>query len=77
MRNAKRTQWWLWRCDLAGCDRQDTTHDILEERFPPGWVTIDPPKYWKGPSLAFCSDTHRDQFLQGYFADQVQKVLTP
>lgn len=63
MRQERRTRWYEWRCDLEACDAIATTHPALFESDPPvGWVTLYPPKFWKGSALAFCSPAHAEQF---------------
>lgn len=67
MRNEKRSRWYLWSCDLDGCNAMTTTHPAIDddpEAIPLGWLVIAPPKFWKGPSLAFCSTDHRNQWAQ-------------
>jgi hypothetical protein len=67
MRQKKRTEWILWACDLEGCDVRAATHkEFGDPELPEGWRTIDPPRMWRGPSLAFCSKAHYDQFVTGY-----------
>lgn len=68
MKQLRRTEWFEWRCDLDGCSSLTATHKHLitsgdETDTPGGWVRIDPPKYWKGASLAFCSEDHAQMFI--------------
>lgn len=73
MKAEKRSSWYLWSCDLAGCDLIATTHPkVLGDETPYGWVTIAPPMYWRGPLLSFCGIPHRDQFMGDHLRAQLQ-----
>jgi len=64
MKEERRSHWYVIRCDLDGCTSYTVTHPALEEPDEPaGWWFISPPRYWKGPKLAFCSQEHRDTFV--------------
>lgn len=64
MKHEKRSHWFLITCDLDSCDSYAVTHPALfEPDEPAGWYFISPPRYWKGPKLAFCSQEHRDLFV--------------
>lgn len=59
MKAEKRSHWYLWTCDREGCGQTETTHPAIDPlgmgEIPPGWIVVPPPRFWKGPSLAFCS----------------------
>lgn len=68
MKQLRRAEWFEWRCDMDGCKALTATHKNLiasgeESETPPGWVRIDPPRYWKGSSLAFCGIEHAEAFI--------------
>lgn len=76
MRQERRTFWHEWRCDLEGCTALTTTHPALKEADPPaGWITIAPPRYWKGPPLAFCGPEHARAFATGVVAPALGGVV--
>lgn len=71
MKVERRTYWYLWSCDRTGCDSKATTHpgskdhDPVEDSdIPDGWTVVEPPRFWKGPALAFCSIAHRNEWAQ-------------
>jgi len=64
MREQRRTFWYLIKCDLETCVAYTVVHPALgEDDHPLGWLFIKPPRYWRGPELAFCSEEHRDRFV--------------
>lgn len=71
MRKERRSRWYLWTCDNDGCGLQTTTHPsantlpaVESEDIPPGWIVIDPPPFWRGPSLSFHSTACRNEWAQ-------------
>ncbi len=71
VKQERRSRWYLWTCDLTGCTVTATTHPATDTLaavevadVPDGWVVIDPPRFWRGPSLAFHSIEHRNTWAQ-------------
>ena len=71
MKVERRSRWYLWRCDRSACESTATTHpatDTIEavepSDVPEGWLVVEPPKFWRGPALAFCSIRHRDEWAR-------------
>lgn len=71
MRQERRSRWYLWSCDLSGCEATATTHPATDtlvaveaNDVPDGWVVVEPPKFWRGPALAFHSKEHRNEWAQ-------------
>lgn len=82
MKQLRRTEWFEWRCDLPACLSLTATHKHLiaagdEQALPPGWVTISPPRYWKGNDLAFCSQEHAERFVSQTVIIQPQLTAGP
>lgn len=71
MRQERRSRWYLWSCDRDGCKVTATTHPgsvtnepVEEEETPAGWIVVEPPRFWRGSALAFCSTEHRNEWAQ-------------
>lgn len=71
MKDKRRSEWFLWHCDREGCTATATTHpatttlDAVElSDIPEGWIVIEPPRFWRGPALAFHSIEHRNEWAQ-------------
>lgn len=69
MKAEKRSRWFLWACDREGCTETAMTHPAIDvhgdEEIPAGWIVVPPPRFWKGPSLAFCSQGDHEAWAKG------------
>lgn len=80
MKQERRSRWYEWTCDLQdGCNVVATTHPAIDpdgdSQVPDGWVVVPPPKFWRGPALAFCSRDHHLRWARNVAAPML--LATP